>query len=317
MNISNIKHTLKRVSRRFGFDLRSHTSKGYCDPSTLGKAQKNIERFREIVSDPLNLMIERVPESGYIVGDSVVLHNGALAIVHGPHAYYDDFSEILIINRGVHEPLEEFCFQQLLKMDSYSPSVMIELGAYWGHYSMWAKRAKPEIQVVLVEPDPHNLACGQKNFARNLLTGKFIRQEVGLGKFGIDDFLEESGLSKISILHSDIQGAEIEMLNSAQLALKRGQIDYIFLSTHSESIHGEAISLLATAAYRCEVSSPYASHTTSCDGFILASSQLVQPVFENFAPLGRLDIARSSKTAILNYLSHVNSISPTRRSPTG
>jgi hypothetical protein len=40
-----------------------------------------------------------------------------------------------VLNRGVHEPLEEFVFQEVLKRLPEA-CAMIELGAYWGHYSM-------------------------------------------------------------------------------------------------------------------------------------------------------------------------------------
>jgi hypothetical protein len=40
-----------------------------------------------------------------------------------------------VLNRGVHEPLEEYVFQELLKNLPKTP-LMIELGAYCGHYSM-------------------------------------------------------------------------------------------------------------------------------------------------------------------------------------
>jgi len=89
-------------------------------------------RFREIVSDPINLLIERVPDAGIVEGGLVVLHNGNRVPFSGAGAYYEGFSDILVINRGVHEPLEEFVFQELLKALPERPS-MIELGAYWAH----------------------------------------------------------------------------------------------------------------------------------------------------------------------------------------
>lgn len=93
-------------------------------------------RFREIVSDPLNLLIPRHPLAGTMDGDHVVLHNGNRVPLQGPGAYYGNFSDILVINRGVHEPLEEFAFQTVLTGLPAQPT-MLELGAYWGHYSMW------------------------------------------------------------------------------------------------------------------------------------------------------------------------------------
>lgn len=37
-----------------------------------------------------------------------------LVPINGPNEYCGNFSEILILNRGVHEPLEEFCFQEMI-----------------------------------------------------------------------------------------------------------------------------------------------------------------------------------------------------------
>lgn len=67
-------------------------------------------RFRETVSDPLNIFIDRVPEAGTMDGDHVIPHNGHKVALRGPNSYYKFLSDILIINRGVREPLEEFVF---------------------------------------------------------------------------------------------------------------------------------------------------------------------------------------------------------------
>ena len=88
----------------------------WANSNTLQKASTFIERYRESICDPLNLLIKRVPKAGYVDGlGCVILHNGNRVPVAGELAYYRDFSDILIINRGVHEPLEEYCFQQVLK----------------------------------------------------------------------------------------------------------------------------------------------------------------------------------------------------------
>ena len=75
----------------------------------MGKAAASdfLGRFREVISDPLNLLIERVPAAGFVEGDLVYLHNGLRVPVAGPGAYYGTFSQLLVLNRGVHEPLEE------------------------------------------------------------------------------------------------------------------------------------------------------------------------------------------------------------------
>jgi hypothetical protein len=139
-----------------------------------------IGRFREIISDPLNLLIERVPMAGFMQGNEVFLHNGNRVPFSGDAAYYGAFSQILVINRGVHEPLEEYVFQEVLKKLRENP-VMIELGAYWGHYSMWLKKSRPRATPILVEPNPVNLAAGQGNFRRNGFEGEFINATVAKG----------------------------------------------------------------------------------------------------------------------------------------
>ena len=245
------------------------------------EASDFLGRFREIVSDPLNLLIDRVVEAGQVNNGFVTLHNGHQVAVSGQFAYYDGFSDILIINRGVHEPLEEYVFQQLMKVVSPQPS-MIELGAYWGHYSMWLKKARPSAKTVLVQAEEDNLAVGRANFDKNGYEGEFICAFVGKGQFAIDPFFQERGLSGLDILHSDIQGSELEMLDDAVNALGTHQITYVFISTHSQAIHLSVVSKLRRFGYRIEVSSDFDSETTSYDGLVFASSPRVQPLFADF-----------------------------------
>lgn len=109
----------------------------YANADDLEKASSFLERYREVVSDPLNILIKRVPEAGYVDSNGcVILHNGNRVPVNGRLAYYGGFSDILVINRGVHEPLEEYCFQVVLGQIKSASPAMIELGAYWAHYSM-------------------------------------------------------------------------------------------------------------------------------------------------------------------------------------
>ena len=255
-------------------------------------------RFREVISDPLNLLIERVPMAGYVDGDQVYLHNGLRVPVAGPGAYYGPFSQILVINRGVHEPLEEFVFQEVLKCLPEAPS-MIELGAYWGHYSMWLKKARPKADVILVEPDPACLKAGQDNFARNGFEGEFIQAFVGNGKFQVDEFFRNRKIRKLDILHTDIQGFEVEMLGGARDVLTRRRVQYLFISTHSQQIHGTIVERLGELGYRVEISSDFDVQTTSFDGFVFASSPDVAPVFEKISILGREEIAQCRPADIL------------------
>jgi hypothetical protein len=258
-------------------------------------------RFREVISDPLNLLIERVPVAGFVDGDQVYLHNGLRVPIAGTGAYYGSFSHLLVINRGVHEPLEEFVFQEVLKRLPDAPS-MIELGAYWGHYSMWFKKERPKGETILVEPEPVCLQAGQDNFARNGFKGEFIQAFVGTGKFEIDDFFRNRKIRKLDILHCDIQGFEVEMLEGAQNVLTRRRVQYLFISTHSQPIHAEIVSRLDKFGYRVEISSDFDVQTTSYDGFVFASSPEAAPVFGDVSILGREQISHARPADLLKSL---------------
>jgi hypothetical protein len=252
-----------------------------------------VGRFREIISDPLNLLIERVPMAGAVQGNEVFLHNGNRVPLTGDGAYYGAFSQILIINRGVFEPLEEYVFQEVLKKLREDP-VMIELGAYWAHYSMWLKKSRPRAKPIMVEPNPANLAVGKSNFQRNGFEGEFINALVAKRQFEIDKFFDARNLGRLDILHADIQGYELQMLDAARATLASTKIDYLFISTHSQKLHGDVVRTVGDYGYRVEVSSDFDNDTTSFDGFVFASSPGATRIFREFVPFGRTKIAAGS-----------------------
>lgn len=265
------------------------------------EADDYLGRFREIVSDPLNILIKRHPLAGTIDDNHVYLHNGHRVPLSGPYAYYGDFSNIFVINRGIHEPLEEYVFQELLRVLPKEPA-MLELGAYWGHYSMWLKKTYPESAVFLVEPDELRMQAGLYNFRQHGYAGEFIQAFVGKGQFEVDTFIKTKGLQKLNLLHADIQGYEIEMLNGCSTALYEKLIDHIFISTHSQELHLNVIKILNSFEYRIEVSSDFDSETTSFDGFIFSTSPLISPVFNNFSSFGREQIIGSQPIELVRRL---------------
>jgi hypothetical protein len=278
------------------------------------KAQPSdfLGRFREVISDPLNLLIERVPLAGMIEANDVYLHNGLRVPVAGEGAYYGPFSHLLVINRGVHEPLEEYVFQELLKTLPEAPT-MLELGAYWGHYSMWLKKLKPRATVILVEPERDKLAAGVKNFSKNGFVGEFIQSSVARGHLEVDSFLRSRSLTHLNILHADIQGYEVEMVEGCQSSLSQQMIDYLFISTHSQEIHKGIVTKLNELEYSVEVSSDFDNDTTSFDGFVFASSPRVKQLFCNFDVMGRTKIIESRPQELLKGLLDIQRCNPATR----
>lgn len=258
-------------------------------------------RFREIISDPLNLLIPRHPQAGMVRDGQVVLHNGHRVPLRGPGAYYGGFSDVLIYNRGVHEPLEEYAFQQMLPALPEAP-VMLELGAYWGHYSMWLKQARPAAETHMVEPEAENLAAGRANFAANGYRGHFHQAFVGTGQFEVDAWMEETGRDSLDILHSDIQGFESQMLDGAAATLGAGRAGYVFISTHSQALHAEARDRMAGFGYRIELSADFETQTTSYDGFLLAAHPERPAVCPGPAPLDLQAIASATPRDLVTSL---------------
>jgi len=270
-------------------------------PVPKARPQDYLGRHREIVSDPLNLFIRRVPRAGFVEDQLVTLHNGHRVPARGPESYYDRFAEILVVNRGVHEPLEEFVFQQMLPTLPPAP-VMVELGAYWAHYSMWCKQVRPEARCIMVEPTEHGLRAGQNNFARHGYEGTFESAMIGAEHDSVDALMARHGIARLDLLHCDIQGFELEMLDGAAVALQARRIDRLMISTHTQTIHVTALRRLREYGYRIDLSSNWATHSTSHDGFILAMRKAIPRFLPRIDLWGRVEIANATPEAMAAYV---------------
>ena len=318
----NIKNSIKSVFPRsvlaaFALIITPFHRKWstLADKNSLGKAQNFTERFREIISDPLNLLIERVPEAGYINKNmEVTLHNGIVVPITGKLAYCGDFADILALNRGVHEPLEEYCFQELIRLNDQTGNeqIMIELGAYWGHYSMWFKKSLKNSRCILVEPDKRNLKAGKHNFYKNALEAEFIKAFVSERNFTIDSYIASEAINNVYLLHADIQGYELDMLRNSRVALSEGKIDYLMISTHGNEIHCKCIEEIQKYEYKIEANSEPTYHSTSHDGFIFARKDGCCPIIGHAHTLGRIEIAKSTCEKLLSYVNEVHKNQPVK-----
>src|SRR5258707_487821 len=91
-------------------------------------------RIREGVAAPDNQFIPRCPEAGQLADAQLIMHNGLRV---GALSYAGEGNRDLIVaNRGVHEPQEERVFQEALKFMPKG-ATMLELGSFWAFYSMW------------------------------------------------------------------------------------------------------------------------------------------------------------------------------------
>ena len=186
---------------------------------------------------------------------------------------------------GHHEPQEEKAFHLVLK-HLPSNAVMIELGSYWGFYSMWFQKEVPNAQNFLIEPDPKNIEIGKKNFDLNGMQGNFTHAMVAeqssdnaiftdwnynkhvIPAVSIDDFAHQNNIDFIHILHSDIQGAEVDMLKGCSQLIAQKRIGYFFVSTH-RGVHEACLTILQDAGLDILVSITR-EESFSADGLIVA-----------------------------------------------
>ena len=248
-------------------------------------------RINKVKECPANHEIIRVERAGNIVTDKQIMHNG-IEILLG--SYYGKGNTVLLKeNKGVHEPEEEFLFGEVLKHISPG-STMIELGAFWGFYSIWFNRTIENAKNYLIEPDKHALLSGINNFKLNNKKAKFFNAFVGeknedgdIPTICIDRFCEENEISNVELLHSDIQGYELKMLKGVGTYLKKKKINFLFISTHSNELHYQCIDYLKNNDYNI-ISSIDLDHTYAWDGLILASSVMYPELHEVSAAHGYL-----------------------------
>jgi hypothetical protein len=237
------------------------------------KGMDNCSRYRDIISDPNNLFIERVEEAGAVSGGVITLHNGTKL-----HAdYYGDFIKILNVNYGVHEPSEERAFSKVLRVLRDEP-VMVELGSYWAMYSIWFSRVKRNSKAFCIEPDINNLNLGINNFKLNNLQADFTQGIITENGINLLNYFNKKNVTYIDILHSDIQGSELYMLYSIRSYLVELKIRYLFISTHSNYVHYSCIEFLSSVGYKILCSCDYDNESFQYDGFILACPENINEI---------------------------------------
>jgi len=225
-----------------------------------------------VIRDPDNRLIHRVRDAGIVSDGVCTMHNGVRVF---DEYYCDEHFQIVKENGGVHEPQEERVFQEVLK-DIPESGSMLELGSYWSFYSLWFATAVADAKCWMVEPDESNLDLGRRNFELNKKSGVFLNGLIGShpvdGKpptLSVDQIMEDQGIERLDILHSDIQGFEVEMLCGATKLLRDNLARYIFISTHSNDLHKKCRDLLEAAGYSI-VASANLSESFCFDGVLVA-----------------------------------------------
>lgn len=264
-------------------------------------------------------VIPKVPHAGMVIAAEPpyqVMHNGIKIRLGGYHGEW--MAEIIRALGGHHEPQEERLFHEVMKVIP-SKALMIEVGSYWAYYSLWFKSCVNGGQTYMLEPVPHKLQIGIDNFRLNGMQGHFQNAFVGAasnekGQFvdwdgsvsrvpciAIDDFLAQEGITFLDILHADIQGAELEMLEGCRRSLSENRIGYLFVSTHADK-HAACLAAIRLAGYQL-VAEHSVEESCSGDGLIVARSELSPqiPVVEITKGIGRARV-RENMAALMDLV---------------
>ena len=160
-------------------------------------------------------------------------------------------------------------FQEVLS-DIQDNATMIELGSYWSFYTIWFNKKIKNAKNYCIEPEERNMKVGIDNCNLNNVKADFTQGFIGNNNIKISNFVLEKNIDYIDILHSDIQGYELQLLEDIIPLLNEKKIKYIFVSTHSNTIHYDCLELLKKCNYRIIASADFGKETFCCDGIIVA-----------------------------------------------
>ena len=256
----------------------------------LDKDWKN--RIQDVVDCPDNKLIKRHPDAGKIKNGKQLMHNGITVTLGG---YYGAaIAQMLSLNKGVHEPQEEYAFEEVLKTLKVG-ATMIEYGSYWSFYSIWFQKKIKNAHSFLVEPNIFNMQYGINNFKINNVKGHFCNAFIGklsgvqngIPIICTDDYVATNKIEFIDILHSDIQGFEYDMLLGSTQTIKENKIGYVFISTHGNDVHYKCLHFLEQHNFKilCDADE---YETYSLDGLIVASA-------EHYKGLDKIEISLKRK----------------------
>jgi hypothetical protein len=252
---------------------------GFWDHWLMNRRVKDkdwLERTADIQKCQDYPLIHKDSNAGKIINGKLYMHNGIKIF---PDSYYGYAgTHLLVNNKGIHEPQEEFIFQQVLPYFAEG-SIMLELGSFWSFYSIWFAQEVKSAKNYMLEPVELNLKIGKYNFEMNKVKGTFIKgyagAKEGIAPDGINIYSMQSISNEIDVpyldlLHCDIQGFEKEFLTGASSWLEEKKIGWLFISTHSEEIHQYCRNLLIQKGYEIKADIPL-KDSYSVDGLLTAA----------------------------------------------
>lgn len=153
---------------------------------------------------------------------------------------------------------EKDIFNDVLDRVGGDQPVMVELGCYNAYWSLMFRERFPSGWSILNDIDGNHLRVGIDNFKLN---GFVWGKDYAYNLLDAREYNTIFTVDYMSILHIDIQGAELEFLQKADLS----NVKNIVVATHSNKIHKQCKELLKD--FTIYVDLPYGS--IGGDGFLV------------------------------------------------
>lgn len=205
--------------------------------------------------------VPKVADAGKVFEDAdgrsvQIMHNGLKVLADGYYGLW--MTNLIRLCRGHHEAQEERMFHQV-EQGLPDDATMIELGGFWSYYSLWFLMNHQQRKSIVLEPEPTHLDVGRANAQLNGLSPEFrqgfagssyspaepFRTEVSgemlLPRYSVEHLMSTRRWTSLTLLHCDIQGAEVEVLESCRAMFLARKIEWVFVSTHAHPISGDPL----------------------------------------------------------------------------
>jgi len=157
---------------------------------------------------------------------------------------------------------------------------MVELGSNWCYYSLLFKHiiGKEKTLNIMVEPVEDSLQLGKDHFTLNSCEGIFYKKGITntmeyydkiikLDFITLDEILKQNSLTHLDILHSDVDGNEIELIEKNIDFFKEGKAKNVFILTHGDNCSSKCKEFFNQFPYSLIAEFP---HGTQCgDGLLV------------------------------------------------
>lgn len=254
-----------------------------------------------IKSLPVYNKLDFHPLAGKIIKNRQYFFDGSVTVY--PHTDDEFIHQLFELTKGAPEPEEIFLFLQILRKLPNN-AVIMELGSGQGYFSIISAKQLAKAKLFLVEANPHFVSISKVNMRLNRLISRskvihaavtnrnnqyVYLQESGYGSsikdkgeykvstITVDKLIEKLNLSKVDLIHMDVQGAEVNILKGMMKSLDRKCVNYIFIATHKSFRHNLCLNYLTNFEYKILYSRD-PSKSTSFDGILIATKSITHPI---------------------------------------